>query len=213
MEVYESEQDQIEAIKKWWAKNGKAVIAGLLIGGSGLFAGIQWQNSSQASRAQASVEYQGLLMAMEVQDVQMAKDLGAKLLGEFADTSYATLAALMMAKVYVEEGDMDAAGAYLRTAMNQDDMPEMKQLARIRLARLQLAQGNADEAMATLGKPIVGFDSVYHELKGDIQLAQGSREDARASYQRALDEASDRVDTSFLQMKLDDLGGRVGADA
>lgn len=213
MEVYESEQEQIEAIKKWWAKNGKMVIAALLIGGSGLFAGLQWKNNVSATRAQASVEYQGMLMAMEAKDVQMAKDLGAKLLGDFAGTSYSTLAALMMAKVYVEEGDLSAASSYLRTAMDQTDMPEMKQVARIRLARLQLAQGNADEAMNTLGKPIFGFDSVYYELKGDIQLAQGNSDQARASYQRALDEASERVDTRILKMKLDDLGGSAEADA
>ena len=45
MEVYDSEREQIEAMKKWWAQNGKAIITGLVLGLAALIGWQQWSAS------------------------------------------------------------------------------------------------------------------------------------------------------------------------
>ncbi|MGU3844696.1 YfgM family protein, partial [Vibrio diabolicus] len=37
MELYDTEEQQVEAIKDWWKENGKAVIIGAVVGLGGLF--------------------------------------------------------------------------------------------------------------------------------------------------------------------------------
>ncbi|MEW8396328.1 MAG: tetratricopeptide repeat protein, partial [Candidatus Thiodiazotropha sp.] len=40
MSEYQTEEEQVEAIKRWWKENGTSVIAGLVIGLGGIFG---WQ--------------------------------------------------------------------------------------------------------------------------------------------------------------------------
>ncbi|HHJ80598.1 MAG TPA: tetratricopeptide repeat protein [Candidatus Tenderia electrophaga] len=208
MEVYESEQEQIDAIKKWWKENGKAVIIGAILGFGSLIGWQQWQANTQAQRESASLEYDVLLADLENKKYQQVKDRGARILSNYQDTSYAPLSAMSLAKVYVEEGDFASAKTYLQVAMDQDDQPQLKQIAQLRLARLLLADGDATQALSQLkAMKVGGFAAVVNELEGDIQVALGNRAQARIAYQQALDTIEAGVDAALLQMKLDDVGG------
>jgi predicted negative regulator of RcsB-dependent stress response len=207
VEVYESERDQLDALKKWWQHNSKAIIIGTILGLGSLIGWQQWQASTQAARESASLEYDVLLADLENHNYQGVKDRGANILNKFQGTPYAALTALAVAKVNVEEGDLAAARTYLQMVIDQKDQPQLQHVARLRLAQLLLAQDQAQQAL-DLVKAIdaAGFASAYDELKGDIHVALGNIAEARSAYERAIAAMDAAVDQTVIKMKLDDLG-------
>ena len=207
MEVYETEQQQVEALQKWWKENGTSVMAGLAIGFALLFAWRAWQGHLGMKGESAAVGYQGVLSKIEDKDPEAAVLLGKTVLEEQPKSIYAALTALTLARVSVDKNDLGKAREYLQKLIS--DYPHddgVKNIARLRLARVQLAEGKANEALSALDplKKSADGQASYHELKGDILKALNKPEDARGAYAQALALAEGR-DNSDLQMKLDDL--------
>ncbi len=207
MEVYDSEREQLDALKKWWQQNGKAIVIGSILGIGTLVGWQQWQSGMQESREAASQEYGVLLDNMEKQNLQGVKESGATIMNNFAKTPYAALAALAVAKVNVEEGDTASARTHLQKVVDQKDQPQFQHVARLRLARLVLDEGEAKQALDLVKSvDVAGFASAYDELKGDIHAALGNTAEARSAYERAIAAMDAALDQSIIKMKLDDLG-------
>ena len=208
METYTTEEQQVEAIKKWWAENKWSVIGGVIIGVSALWGGRTWLDNQAAYAEAASATYQLMLEQVSSGKNEDAAILGAQLLGQFSDTPYSSLAALMMAKLKLDAGDATAASSHLRWTLDNTKEDAVRHEARLRLAKLLLADAKYDEALALLNGIEAGvYASSYEQLKGDIHLAAGQVESARTAYGRALAEMTptDRG-RELLQMKLDNLG-------
>lgn len=208
METYTTEEQQVEAIKKWWAENKWSVIGGVIIGVSALWGGRAWLDSQAAYAEAASGTYQVMLEQISRGSNEDAATQGAQLLGQFSDTPYASLAALLMAKIKLEAGDAGAASSHLRWAMDNTKEDAVKHEARMRLAKLLLAEAKYDEALAMLNSVEVNvYATSYEQLKGDIYLAAGQVESARTAYALALaGMAPTERGRELLQMKLDNLG-------
>ena len=205
---YATEEQQVEAIKNWWKENAKSVIGGILIGLAVLFGGRAWLQQQGQHVANASMVFETMMQDMAQDKAKQAAESGAQLLGQYSDTPYAPMAALTMAKIKADEGDLATAKLHLRYAQDNAKKDEIKHVARLRLARVLLAEGNKDEALKELDSAEPGSFAVsYEELKGDIYVAKGEVDNARNAYTLALAAmpASDRG-RKFLQMKLDDLG-------
>ncbi|MBI3771703.1 MAG: tetratricopeptide repeat protein [Gammaproteobacteria bacterium] len=212
MEVYETEREQIDAIKKWWKTNGKAVMAGLILGAVSLIGWQQWQAYNKSQREGASMEYEVLIGELQQGNNQAVTDRGKRIMDEYGKTSYAMMTALILAKKSVESGDMPAARTYLQTVVNDADQPEIKQIAQLRLARIMLAQGEGDAALKLINEiSSTGFEALHGEIKGDILVSLGKKDEARAAYQAAIKALEPGQDKSVLEMKLDDLGGAAEA--
>lgn len=208
MDVYVTEQEQLEAIKRWCRDNGLAVIVGLVLGLGGLFGWRYWQ-AYQAGRAvQASIGYQDLIASALGDDNDRAQALAHKLVTDASDRAYGSLAALMLARLAVDAGKPAEAEAHLQSVLNHPRPVAIATVARLRLARLELGRGDTDSAWTRVQDlPALADQSAYHELRGDILVAQGKREEARREYQRGLDIATkQQLDPSLLELKLDDLG-------
>ncbi|MEJ2181135.1 MAG: tetratricopeptide repeat protein [Gammaproteobacteria bacterium] len=135
------------------------------------------------------------------------------MLGQYADTPYAGLAALTMAKIKTDKDDLATAKSHLRWAMDNVQQNEIKLEAQIRLARVLLAEQKYDEALQQINSiNLPPYKVTVEELKGDIYVAKGNTENARTAYSLALaelDQSESNVSPrmrNFLQMKLDDLG-------
>lgn len=208
MDVYASEEEQVEAIKKWWKQNGKAIITGLIIGLGALSGWRYWQTYTTNKEVQASIAYQQVMSNVADHKKGAAKASGDKLIHDFPTSGYADLTALILAGLAMEEDDHAKATGYLQRVAEQGSMDESRDIARIRLARLELVDGKAEAALARLDG-IAGGDKMmtWLELKGDAQLALKRRDDARSSYLQALTLAvSNGSNKALLQLKLDDLG-------
>lgn len=205
---YETEEQQVEALKKWWKDNSKSVIGGVIIGVGVLLGGRAYIQQTHQHVELASASFEAMMMDMEQNKNTEAADLGAQILGQYVDTPYAAMASLALAKIKLDEGDLATAKTHLRYALDHSEKDEVKHVVRLRLARLLLTEGKHDEAIQLLNSVEPGvFKSSYEELKGDVYLALGKVNEARNAYNIALAtlEPTSRNRT-FLQMKIDDLG-------
>lgn len=206
MEIYNSEQEQVEAIKAWWEKNGRTVIAAIVVVLLSVLGWKSWMGQKAQQAVAASAQYQQMLGMLD-SNPEQAMELGRGVVAEYPNSSYAVMASLGMAKAAMAQQDVDAAAAHLRLAMEQAELDELEQLARLRLAEVLLAQGKAEEALALLpSDPVPSFRGSYAELRGDILLSQGQHDAARDAYSNALAGYKEVPEKrNLVQIKLNDL--------
>ncbi len=206
MQLYNSEELQIEAIKDWWQKYSRlAVILATL----GIFSyiGWQWYQSAQAdAQQQAAKAYQELNQAL-AQQTQDSKTLYQHFIQAHANTIYADLASLSAAAQAVEQEDYNEAKQLLTTVLDRQKSPEIVHIATLRRARIELQLGETEKALATLQMFPAKSDSYkseIEEIRGDIFLAQGNLDAARTAYQAA-SAVNPSKESLLLQLKIEDL--------
>lgn len=209
-----TEEEQIEAFKRWWEENGKQTLLGIVLVVGGYFGWQAWTDHSAEKASTASLTYQEMLDTMAglqpgdtlPEDKQLAvKLLADKLKAENSGSQYAVYAALTKAKLAVDAADLDAAVSELQWAMdNADDVTES--IARLRLARVEAARGNLDTALQLVQGVDAGeMKSAFEEAKGDFYLEQGNSAAALTAYQAALagDTSGDASVRALLELKID----------
>ncbi|EGU33501.1 YfgM family protein [Vibrio scophthalmi] len=202
MELYDTEEQQVEAIKDWWKENGKAVIFGAVIGLGGLFGWRYYQDTTLAAQEAASESYTKAMESLAASGAQ-AETQVQTFIEANGKTEYSILAALQLAKVQVEANQLDEAITQLQWAKDATQDQALLAVINFRLARLQAEQGDFDSAIAQLANITdAGWTGRVEELKGDILLRKGDKEGAYAAYTEA-QQAGDA--TEVLKMKLDDL--------
>jgi predicted negative regulator of RcsB-dependent stress response len=209
VDVYSTEEQQVEALKNWWKKNGKSVIGGVIIGIALVAGGRTWFSYQDRQAEAASIQYDAMMAAMGQGKNEDALQIGGQLLGKYSDTPYGEMAALASAKIKMEQGDLTAAQVHLQWLLANADNDEIKQIARIRSARILLGEGKHQDALDILQQADADtFTSTVEDLKGDIYTAIGQVEKARTAYNMALNALEPAArGRNFIQMKLDDLGG------
>jgi predicted negative regulator of RcsB-dependent stress response len=170
VERYETDEQQLEAVKKWWQENGKAIIAGIVLGLGGLFGWQSWQTHQARQAEAASAAYQKVMAFSELKDLDNAREAARTVIEQHPRSVYATLASFALAKFAVQEGNYEEARARLSWIMEQSTDRKMQQIARLRLVRLHLNDQDYTSAWNTLngGDDDLSQMSTYHELKGDI---------------------------------------------
>lgn len=207
MVAHTTEEEQIESLKKWWNENGTSVVVGLVVGFGALIGGNYWMQYNETQSQNASLEFSQLQDDMQQSLDASVMTRGDHIINNFSDTPYAVLSAFAIAKLKVDEGDLLSARARLQWVLDNSKQTEFLHMARIRMAAVMLAEGNADGALSLINTVEAGeYLPLYEELKGDIYAAKSQKGQARSAYERAL-KANDKGDNSMLQMKLDDLGG------
>jgi predicted negative regulator of RcsB-dependent stress response len=134
---------------------------------------------------------------------------------DYPDSPYTSMAALKMARARIEVDQPDLALGLLEFVMNNGYPRALTVVARERLARVQLDQGRAEEALQTLAgaQEIAGFETRYAETRGDILHALGRNDEAAAAWLEALATLEAGIgDRGLLVMKLQSIGADVPAD-
>ncbi|MGY3901679.1 YfgM family protein [Aeromonas lusitana] len=203
MEVYTTEEQQVEVIKSWWKENGTSVLAGTVIGLVGLFGWRYYNEHQLTSQETASAAYNEMTTQLAKGDAA-ALEQAKSFISAHKGDSYAELAALQLAAAAVKANQLDLAAQQLtEVATNGDEA--IRPIAALRLARVLNDQGKADEALAQLGKiNNEAFKAQVAEARGDVLLKQGKPEEARDAYQAAAD-AGGLQASSELKLKMDDL--------
>ncbi|GLR76932.1 YfgM family protein [Aliivibrio sifiae] len=201
MEAYETEEQQVEAIKSWWKENGKAVVVGGVVGIGAILGWKYYQSTKIEAKETTSISYEKTLTALQNSGAEAAESTQAFITAH-AKSEYAVLAALQLAKVQVDAGQLDAALEQLNWVASNSKDESLIATAQVRSARIQAEQTQFNAALATLAnvKP-TSWAARVAELKGDIALSQGDVATARTAYTEALQAGMNQA----VQMKLDDL--------
>ena len=204
MEVYQTEEQQVEAIKGYWAQNGNTIIAGIALGFAGFIGFNLYQDNQLEQELAISDSYQTLIENSE-KDSEAFVENGEKFISENGNNSYVTLTALALAKDAATHKDWPQVQKQLTTAIETAPTEGIKAIASLRLARVQVQLEQYTEALNTLNSNLPeSFSAAIEEIKGDAYLQQGKIDLARNAYQASI--AADGIATSpSLQIKLDDL--------
>ena len=188
MDANETDEQRLEHIKAWWRENASSVITGLLLGLALLFGAKSWFAYQERKADEASNIYATMMSALSRGEEDLVNDRAGVLIGEYSSTPYATLAALVLAKVKLEQGIPEAAHAQLQWALDKSGSEALRPLVRLRLARVMVAEGNLDGAQALLAQvpKASAFAPMVNELQGDIHVARGAVDEARSEYEIAL---------------------------
>ena len=216
MSVHLSEEEQIENFKRWWKDNGKVVVMASAFAVLSYFAYTVWQDKKLAKAQAASAQFESLSKLMTVQpgktlsdvDKTTAEHIATELKEKNSGSLYANAAAMYLAKLAVEAGNLDKAVTELKWVLASKPDVGTEQLAKLRLARLYVAKAAYSDAQALLtGEPIKAFASDYAEVNGDILKAQGNKAAALTAYQKALKENDNQSQERgmVLQLKIDEL--------
>ena len=206
MEIYETEEEQVAALKDWWKANGSSVISGVIaavviVGGWNF-----WQNYQKDKMLQASTVYEQLLKANVEKTTDSVDKIAEKLVSTYGSTAYGAYALLFQAKAKVDANDLAAAQSLLQQAIDTSSDDEVKHVARARLVRVLMAKAEYEQGLQVIANvdqaKLGGFEGIYDELKGDLYVAMSRIGEARTAYQSALKSGKS---SPLLQFKLDDL--------
>ncbi|MCW7547466.1 YfgM family protein [Photorhabdus sp. APURE] len=204
MEVYTNENEQVDAIRRFFANNGKALVFGLVLGAGALIGWRYWQ-SHQTNQLQESAEAfervdQGLVASTK------EGHAAAEKFASETNNSYGVMAHMHLAQLAVEKNELTKADQFLSAAAGQAKNEDLQALVNIRLARVQLAEDKADAALKTLEQVKgSGWVAVAEDIRGDALLKKGDITGARAAYTKGLSSDSPQVIKSMLNLKLNNL--------
>ena len=200
IEISDSEEEQVDKLKKWWDSNGKQIIAGAVLGLAGIFgwnAYVDYQDS-QALNARA----------LYLSYASDSANVGAydKLIKDHPSSSYSDQGTLVMAKYLFDAGNYSLALDALKPLMSRENSV-IASTASLRTAALFLELGQHEEALAILDMENANeFSGLFYNLAGDVYLDLGNNEEARNSYSLAIENITDNSSLSqLIQIKLDDL--------
>ncbi len=214
MESYRTDEEQVEALKSWWAENGKSIALGVVVAIAAVFGWQGWQKQQETRVAEASATYQNLLEADSAAEsdrtkVTTARHLAETLKSDFPGTTYGIFGAMYKAKYAAQDNKWDEAETELRWVMDQKPDEPMLLQAKVRLAHVLLAQKRYEDAQQVLaGSELGSYAALIAETRGDILLAQGDKSGALAAYEQAKSELASLDNASpnpLLDMKINDL--------
>lgn len=199
MDIYSTEEQQAEAIKRFFKENGVSLALGIVLGLGGLY-GWKVYNEHQITTSESASDAYSKLV--ESGDVLTKSE---QFIADNKDSSYSVLAAFVAAKEAVDATNLDAANEKLSWIIENTQSSELKATAATRLARVQNAQQQYDQALTTLNTEFPeAFTAAAAEIKGDIYTAQNKQSEALGAYQAAAD-AGGLEGNPLLQIKLNDL--------
>ena len=122
MSDYLTEEEQVEALKKWWRENGKAIVGGAVLG-LALVGGWQaWQSYQKGEAELASAYYEEFMLAAKAGATYISPFVGrleqaSGLVDAAAADSYAGEFAVLRGDLAMQQGDKARARAAYQEAL------------------------------------------------------------------------------------------------
>ena len=211
-EDYLTDDEQVEQIKRVFAENWLWILAGAALGVGGWFGYSQYRGHADRVAIQAAAQFDAMTASLESGDHNKSRQIAQALIKDYPKSPYADQAQLTLARLSVDDAKLADAVAPLTTVMTDSKDTDLRQIARLRLARVLIDQGKFDESLKTLSEtPPAAFAARYHEVRGDALYAKQDRNGAAVEYKAALasgevDSRAGGADAALLELKLADLG-------
>lgn len=205
MEVYNNENEQVDALRRFFANNGKALAVGVIIGIGALAGWRYWAGHQVSNSAEISANYQKVTQAMQGDRPQTLEAV-AKFASENNNT-YGALAALDLAKQYVDQQQLDQAATHLQTGLKATKDENLQAVLNLRLARVQLQQKQAEAALKTLDAVKgEGWSAIIADIRGEALLSKGDKQGARDAWSKGIASDASPALKQMMQMKMNNLG-------
>jgi len=207
MDIYQTEEEQIQRIKDLWKKYGTSILFGVAIAIFAIFAWKYWQQREIKIAANASSTYDNIVAGIIQQNPSLVQDQANHIIKDYASSPYAKLAALMLAKQNIAAGNYQQAEKHLQWVVSKAKTKEIKQIAKIRLARIYVSQQKAKTALSILATVNdKAFLPLINEVRGDGYKSLGETEKARQAYNAALQGMPQTANIApYIEMKRDNL--------
>lgn len=211
MSRYETEDEQVEAIKVWWKKNGTLLLSGLLVVVIAVSGWRYWTSSQYVESANASTLFEALQANMQRDNFGEVSREALKLVQEQPDSPYAVGAAMMSAKYSLDKGETEEALTHFSWVSDNAKDAQLRNTARLNMARIQIDLQNfeaAKEQLSFLEKAnLKGAEkSTLDYVFGLMALAQENSADAQVAFKRVVDnEQTEKNLFGLAQVQLDDL--------
>ncbi|MCI1897776.1 MAG: YfgM family protein [Enterobacter sp.] len=204
MEMYENENDQVDAVKRFFAENGKALAVGVILG-VGALMGWRYWNSHQADSARgASLTYENTVSAIRADQPQTLA--AAQKFAADNKNTYGALASLEVAQQFVDKNELDKAAAQLQQGLSAASDDNLKAVINLRLARILVQQNKADDALKTLDTiKGEGFTAIVADLRGEALLSKGDKQGARSAWEAGVKSNASPALSEMMQMKINNL--------
>lgn len=202
------EQERLAELKGWWEDN-RWYVVGAAVAAVLAFAGYEgWKAWTQRKADEAAGLYRPVAAAAKANDPKKIAEAAKPLLDKYPGSFYASETALVLAKSAFDAGNLAEAQKQLEWVMN-NGVDELRGIARLRLAAVLLEQKKYEDALKALdANADPAFAALAADMRGDIMLAQGRLDEARAAYKLAIDKSEARNPVKQIaQTKLDALGG------
>ena len=202
------EQEQLDQLKHFWNTYGTLITWIVLLAAGAFMAWNGWQYYQRSQAAQAAALYDTLERNVEAGDPALVDRTFGEMKERFGSTIYAQQAGLLAAKALHDKGNADGSRAALTWVADKAIDPGYQAIARLRLAAELLDSKAYDDALKQLGGSFPKeFEPLVADRKGDIYLAQGKRDEARAEYQKAWSAFEPRTDyRRLVEIKLNAVG-------
>jgi len=213
VEEYLSEKEKWERIRSQVRESAPAVLLAIAAAAVALSGWRWWQGHLDQQRIEAGSKYAHMIHDLGQGNRTEAMVLLGELEREHPGSPYTDQARLLAARVHVDDGDLDRAASELTAVSQQSKDKDLALVARLRLARVQIAQHKPDDALATLNAAEPGaFTAAYHEVRGDAYYVKGDKAAALGEY-RSAQAAKAGADARLLDLKIADLGSDTPAAA
>ena len=209
------EQEQLDQLKTFWKQYGN-LVTWLLIAVLAAYAGWNGWNWWQRDQAvKAGAMFDQLDKAAQAGDADQAGRVFADMKERFPRTAFTQQGGLLAAKAQFDKGQADAALATLAWVASFAAETEYQSVARLRAAGVLLDQKKYDEALKQLDAATDGeFEALVADRRGDVLLAQGRKDEAKAAYTKAWQAMDAKVEyRRLIDAKLTALGAAPVAAA
>nr|WP_246871049.1 YfgM family protein [Pantoea ananatis] len=191
-------------MRRFFANNGKALAVGVVIGIAALGGWRYWSSHQQDSAKTISAEYQKVTRAMHA-----GKPETLEAVNTFASensNTYGALAALDLAKQYVDSNQLDKAATLLQNGLKDTKDANLQAVINLRLARIQLQQNQADAALKTLDSVKGdGWTAIVADIRGEALLSKGDKQGARDAWSKGVESDASPALKQMMQMKMNNL--------
>jgi predicted negative regulator of RcsB-dependent stress response len=209
------EQEQLDALKTWWKDNRKWLLTVLAVAAVVFSAYKFWENYQGKRAAEASTLYAEVLKQVASNDAKRINDSVAVLVEKYSNTAYAPRAQLLAVQANMQARDMAQARTQLEWVIAHASERGLQDTARLKLSSILLDEKDYTAAMKLLDAAHPdAFVGLFADLKGDVLVAQGKTDEARAAYKLAFEKMDSKsAYRNLVQLKLDGLGTGVEGGA
>tara|TARA_B100000686_G_scaffold75424_1_gene81387 strand:- start:96 stop:734 length:639 start_codon:yes stop_codon:yes gene_type:complete len=204
-----TEEENTEFLSSLWDQYKYLILVSLVLFGAGFFGWESWSQNRLSNLQDSADMYESFVNSLNDDDLDQ-KVLGDQIIKKYPNTLYADLVTFHLAKISVEEEDLKKAEEHLMWILQRhdskwgSDFDPIEATARLRLARVLIANNNSNKALEVINES-QNMSSSLHEVKGDAEEKLGFYAEAKLSYLKALESNQSQSVEAILKMKLANL--------